>query len=51
LLSSGFRKIYTFGPTFRAENSRGRHHLAEFYMLEAELSFTDDLEDLMKVEI
>lgn len=44
-----FSKVYTFGPTFRAENSQSRRHLAEFYMVEAELSFTQSIEDVTKV--
>ncbi|XP_064608730.1 asparaginyl-tRNA synthetase-like [Liolophura sinensis] len=47
-VNGGFSKVYTFGPTFRAENSRGRHHLCEFYMIEAELAFTESLEDILK---
>ncbi|XP_041462302.1 probable asparagine--tRNA ligase, mitochondrial [Lytechinus variegatus] len=42
-------KAYTFGPTFRAENSRTRRHLAEFYMVEGELAFTKSLQDITKV--
>ena len=41
-----FRKIYTFGPTFRAENSHTARHAAEFWMLEPEMAFAD-LEDNM----
>ncbi|XP_062275435.1 probable asparagine--tRNA ligase, mitochondrial isoform X2 [Scomber scombrus] len=48
-MSGAFSKVYTFGPTFRAENSQSRRHLAEFYMVEAEVSFTQSLEDLTKV--
>lgn len=40
--------MYTFGPTFRAENSKSRLHLSEFYMLEAEIAFITCIEDLME---
>ncbi|XP_072309254.1 asparaginyl-tRNA synthetase [Eucyclogobius newberryi] len=49
VMSGGFSRLYTFGPTFRAENSQSRRHLAEFYMVEAEISFTQSVEDLTKV--
>lgn len=42
----GLGKIYTFGPTFRAENSNTSRHLAEFWMIEPEMAFYD-LEDNM----
>ncbi|CAK9884601.1 MAG: Asparagine--tRNA ligase [Candidatus Erwinia impunctatus] len=42
--ASALSKIYTFGPTFRAENSNTSRHLAEFWMLEPEVAFAD-LED------
>ncbi len=41
--------IYTFGPTFRAENSNTPRHLAEFWMIEPEIAFMD-LDDLMDLE-
>ncbi len=43
-----FRDIYTFGPTFRAENSNTARHAAEFWMVEPELAFAD-LDDLIVV--
>ncbi|XP_036419129.1 probable asparagine--tRNA ligase, mitochondrial [Colossoma macropomum] len=49
VMAGAFPAVYTFGPTFRAENSQSRRHLAEFYMVEAEISFIESLEDLMKV--
>ena len=43
-----FRNVYTFGPTFRAENSNTARHAAEFWMIEPEIAFAD-LEDNMEV--
>jgi asparaginyl-tRNA synthetase len=40
-LACGLGKIYTFGPTFRAENSNTTRHLAEFWMVEPEMAFCD----------
>lgn len=39
--ASAIGDIYTFGPTFRAENSQTTKHLAEFWMIEPELAFAD----------
>lgn len=44
-----FGKVYCFGPTFRAEKSKTRRHLTEFWMLEPEVAFCD-LDDLMVIE-
>ena len=43
-----FRNIYTFGPTFRAENSNTTRHAAEFWMIEPEIAFAD-LDDNMRL--
>ena len=48
-----FRDVYTFGPTFRAENSNTVRHASEFWMVEPEIAFADlqdnmELEDLVK---
>ena len=44
-----FKKIYTFGPTFRTENSNTKTHANEFWMIEPEISFCD-LDGLMDIE-
>ena len=44
-----FRNVYTFGPTFRAQNSNTTRHAAEFWMIEPEIAFAD-INDLMDVE-
>src|SRR5436190_16489441 len=48
IFASALGKIYTFGPTFRAENSNTSRHLAEFWMIEPEMAFFD-LEDNMQL--
>ncbi|GLC28855.1 asparagine--tRNA ligase [Clostridium omnivorum] len=45
-----FRDIYTFGPTFRAENSNTARHAAEFWMIEPEIAFADLLDDMELAE-
>jgi asparaginyl-tRNA synthetase len=44
-----FGKVYSFGPTFRAEKSKTRRHLTEFWMVEPEIAYCD-LEQLMEME-
>lgn len=41
-----FRNVYTFGPTFRAENSNTPRHAAEFWMIEPEMAFADLIDDM-----
>ena len=45
-----FRNIYTFGPTFRAENSNTTRHAAEFWMIEPEIAFADLKDDMRLAE-
>ena len=47
-LALAFRNVYTFGPTFRAENSNTARHAAEFWMIEPEMAFAE-LTDYMDV--
>ncbi|MCR4706051.1 MAG: asparagine--tRNA ligase [Lachnospiraceae bacterium] len=45
-----FRNVYTFGPTFRAENSNTTRHAAEFWMIEPEMAFADLKDDMVLAE-
>ena len=45
-----FKNIYTFGPTFRAENSNTTRHAAEFWMIEPEIAFADLQDDMILAE-
>ena len=47
-LALGLGRVYTFGPTFRAENSNTPRHAAEFWMIEPEMAFAE-LEDIMEL--
>lgn len=48
IMALAFRNVYTFGPTFRAENSNTQRHASEFWMIEPEIAFAD-LEDDMEL--
>ena len=48
--ATAFGKIYTFGPTFRAENSNTPRHAAEFWMIEPEIAFADLNDDMVLAE-
>ena len=48
--AQSFRNVYTFGPTFRAENSNTTRHAAEFWMIEPEISFADLQDDMILAE-
>jgi len=49
-MAMAFGKIYTFGPTFRAENSNTQRHAAEFWMVEPEIAFADLSDDMALAE-
>lgn len=48
-LAQAVGKVWTLSPTFRAEKSETARHLSEFYMLEAEVNFVDDMEEVMSL--
>jgi len=50
LFATAFSDIYTFGPTFRAENSNTSRHAAEFWMIEPEIAFADLADDCQLAE-
>lgn len=50
IMASALSDIYTFGPTFRAENSNTSRHLAEFWMIEPEIAFADLQDNLALAE-
>ena len=49
-MAMGFGKVYTFGPTFRAERSYTQRHAAEFWMIEPEMAFADLTDDMDVIE-
>lgn len=49
-MAMAFGKVYTFGPTFRAENSNTTRHAAEFWMIEPEIAFADLADDMQLAE-
>ncbi len=48
--AAAFGRIYTFGPTFRAEKSKTRRHLTEFWMIEPEVAFNDSADNMLLQE-
>lgn len=46
---NGIARVYNFSPVFRAERGRSRRHLTEFTMIEGEVAFVDDLEEIMNL--
>jgi len=50
VMAMTFKNVYTFGPTFRAENSNTSRHLAEFWMVEPEMAFCDIVGDMNLAE-
>ncbi len=50
IFALAFRDVYTFGPTFRAENSNTARHAAEFWMIEPEIAFADLADDMQLAE-
>ena len=50
VLACSHNRVYTFGPTFRAENSNTSRHLAEFWMVEPEMEFADIYDDMQCAE-
>jgi len=46
-MARALTNVYSLGPTFRAENSKSRLHLSEFYMIEAEQAFINNIEELL----
>lgn len=50
IFALAFRNVYTFGPTFRAENSNTGRHASEFWMIEPEMAFTDLASDMEVAE-
>ncbi len=48
--AQAFKNVYTFGPTFRAENSNTTRHAAEFWMIEPEIAFADLKDDMILAE-